>query len=225
MLVASPTPRLRNSWLRWSRSRRVCQYRINTSQKCRLKKSPLRVDANAPTGRWRQPDNRCSMAPGPPSGKIGMVVLREIVMIHDLRRQGLGIAAIARQTGLDRKTVRKHLGQGLQAAASSRCTRLAAPTEAKEPPSQTRRKPSRRCSSTRTAGRSGAVPSRGAPPGTRYPAVSPRTSRATRRARVLPVLTATQQRVSRFAPLGLCLRFQGSYQCRCSSLQSDRSLE
>ena len=37
-------------------------------------------------------------------------------MIHDSRRQALGIAAIARQTGLDRKTVRKHLGQGLQAA-------------------------------------------------------------------------------------------------------------
>ena len=43
------------------------------------------------------------MAPGPPLGKMGMIVLREVVMIHDLRRQGLGIAAIARQTGLDRK--------------------------------------------------------------------------------------------------------------------------
>ena len=36
-----------------------------------------------------------------------MVVLREVVMIHDLRRQGMGISAIARHTGLDRKTVRK----------------------------------------------------------------------------------------------------------------------
>lgn len=43
-----------------------------------------------------------------------MVTLREIVMIHDLHRQGLGISAIARQTGLDRKTVRKYLKQGLQ---------------------------------------------------------------------------------------------------------------
>ena len=34
-------------------------------------------------------------------------------MIHDLHRQGLGISAIARQTGLDRKTVRKYLTQGL----------------------------------------------------------------------------------------------------------------
>ena len=43
-----------------------------------------------------------------------MVTLREIVMIHDLHRQGLGISAIARQTGLDRKTVRKYLKQRLQ---------------------------------------------------------------------------------------------------------------
>ena len=33
-------------------------------------------------------------------------------MIHDLRRQGLGISAIARQTGLDRKTDRKYLSRG-----------------------------------------------------------------------------------------------------------------
>ena len=37
-------------------------------------------------------------------------------MIHDLRRQGLGISAIARRTGLDRKTVRKYLDPGLQSA-------------------------------------------------------------------------------------------------------------
>ena len=35
-------------------------------------------------------------------------------MIHDLRRQGMGISAIARHTGLDRKTVRKYLEQGMQ---------------------------------------------------------------------------------------------------------------
>lgn len=35
-------------------------------------------------------------------------------MIHDLRRQGLSISAIARQTGLDRKTVRKYLDRGLK---------------------------------------------------------------------------------------------------------------
>lgn len=36
-------------------------------------------------------------------------------MIHDLKRQGLSIAAIARKAGLDRKTVRKYLDQGLEA--------------------------------------------------------------------------------------------------------------
>ena len=36
-------------------------------------------------------------------------------MIHDLKRQGLSISAIARQLGLDRKTVRKHLNGGVTA--------------------------------------------------------------------------------------------------------------
>ncbi|MGR3475615.1 MAG: helix-turn-helix domain-containing protein [Sulfitobacter sp.] len=44
-----------------------------------------------------------------------MVKLREIVMILELKRQGLGVSAIARQTGLDRKTVRKYLERGLEA--------------------------------------------------------------------------------------------------------------
>ena len=43
-----------------------------------------------------------------------MVELREIVMILELKRQGLGVSAIARQTGLDRKTVRKYLERGLE---------------------------------------------------------------------------------------------------------------
>ena len=38
----------------------------------------------------------------------------ELFVIHELRHQGLSISAIARQTGLDRKTVRKYLKQGLQ---------------------------------------------------------------------------------------------------------------
>ena len=38
----------------------------------------------------------------------------ELFVIHELRQQGLSISAIARQTGLDRKTVRKYLRQGLQ---------------------------------------------------------------------------------------------------------------
>jgi transposase len=44
-----------------------------------------------------------------------VIKLRDIVMIHDLKRQGLSIAAIARRVGLDRKTVRKYLEQGLEA--------------------------------------------------------------------------------------------------------------
>ena len=35
-------------------------------------------------------------------------------MIHDLKRQGLSVSAIARQVGLDRKTVRKHLSGGVK---------------------------------------------------------------------------------------------------------------
>ena len=40
--------------------------------------------------------------------------LREIVLIHDLKKQGLSISAIARKVGCDRKTVRKHLERGLE---------------------------------------------------------------------------------------------------------------
>lgn len=40
-------------------------------------------------------------------------------MIQDLKRQGLGVSAIARQTGLDRKTVRKYLARGLVAPVYS----------------------------------------------------------------------------------------------------------
>lgn len=38
-------------------------------------------------------------------------------MIQELKRQGLSISAIARQTGLDRKTVKKYLTNGLEAPA------------------------------------------------------------------------------------------------------------
>src|SRR6056297_191274 len=41
--------------------------------------------------------------------------LREIVLIHDLKKQGLSITAIARKVGCDRKTVRKYLELGLEA--------------------------------------------------------------------------------------------------------------
>lgn len=44
-----------------------------------------------------------------------MVTLGELVMILDLHRQGLTLSAIARRTGLDRKTVRKYIERGLEA--------------------------------------------------------------------------------------------------------------
>lgn len=39
---------------------------------------------------------------------------RDVLMIHDLHRQGLSIQAIARHTGRDRKTVRKYLKSGME---------------------------------------------------------------------------------------------------------------
>ena len=43
-----------------------------------------------------------------------MIRLKEVVLIHDLKRQGLSVSAIARQLGCDRKTVRKYLESGLE---------------------------------------------------------------------------------------------------------------
>jgi transposase len=45
----------------------------------------------------------------------GVVIqLGEVVMILDLHRQGLTVSAIARELGLDRKTVRKCIRRGLE---------------------------------------------------------------------------------------------------------------
>jgi transposase len=46
-----------------------------------------------------------------------VVTLGELVMILDLARQGLGVSAIARRTGHDRKTVRKYIERGLEPPA------------------------------------------------------------------------------------------------------------
>ena len=43
-----------------------------------------------------------------------MVRLEEVVVILDLHRQGLSISEIARQSGLDRKTVRRYIERGLE---------------------------------------------------------------------------------------------------------------
>ncbi len=44
-----------------------------------------------------------------------MIKLGEVVMIFDLHRQGLTVSAIARELGLDRKTVRRCIKRGLEA--------------------------------------------------------------------------------------------------------------
>ena len=46
-----------------------------------------------------------------------MVDLKELMMILDLHRQGLSVTAIARQLGMDRKTVRKYIARGLEPPA------------------------------------------------------------------------------------------------------------
>ncbi len=48
-----------------------------------------------------------------------VIGVRETVLIHELKRQGLGVSAIARQTGLDRKTVRRYLARGIGAPCYS----------------------------------------------------------------------------------------------------------
>ena len=46
-----------------------------------------------------------------------MVTFGEFIMILELHRQGLKVAAIARQLGVDRKTVRKYISRGLEPPA------------------------------------------------------------------------------------------------------------
>ena len=43
-----------------------------------------------------------------------MVGVGEIVMILELHRQGVSVSAIAREVGLDRKTVHKYIERGLE---------------------------------------------------------------------------------------------------------------
>jgi len=46
-----------------------------------------------------------------------VIKLEELVMILDLHRQGLSVSAIARQAGVDRKTVRAYIAKGLEPPA------------------------------------------------------------------------------------------------------------
>ena len=46
-----------------------------------------------------------------------MIKLGELVIILDLHRQGLSVSTIARQVGVDRKTVRTYIAKGLEPPA------------------------------------------------------------------------------------------------------------
>jgi transposase len=46
-----------------------------------------------------------------------MKKLEDLIMILDLHRQGMKVTAIARQLGIDRKTVRKYIARGLEPPA------------------------------------------------------------------------------------------------------------
>lgn len=48
---------------------------------------------------------------------ISVIKIGEMMMILDLHRQGLSVSAIARESGIDRKTVRKYIARGLEAPA------------------------------------------------------------------------------------------------------------
>lgn len=51
------------------------------------------------------------------AGSGSVVTLGELMMILELHRQGLSVTAIAQQTGLDRKTVRRYISRGLEPPA------------------------------------------------------------------------------------------------------------
>jgi DNA invertase Pin-like site-specific DNA recombinase len=48
-------------------------------------------------------------------GREAVVKLGELIMILELHRQGLSVAAIARETGKDAKTIRRCIARGLAA--------------------------------------------------------------------------------------------------------------
>lgn len=52
-----------------------------------------------------------------------MKKLGELMMILDLHRQGVKIAVIARQVGVDRKTVRKYIARGVEVRHIARGSR------------------------------------------------------------------------------------------------------
>src|SRR5438874_967328 len=66
-----------------------------------------------------RPGTRSAFADAAPvaGGSNSVVRIGELVMIMELHRQGLSPSAIARQLGIDRKTVRKYIALGLEPPA------------------------------------------------------------------------------------------------------------
>ena len=65
---------------------------------------------------------RLTDAPSVGGREDAVIKLRELVMILDLHRQGLSVSAIARQLGVDRKTVRTYIAKGLEPPAYKKRT-------------------------------------------------------------------------------------------------------
>ena len=74
---------------------------------------------------------RCAEAAPLLGGSESVVRLGELMMILDLHRQGLSPTAIARQLGIDRKTVRKYIARGM---GSAQLPRTAPPATAHRRP-------------------------------------------------------------------------------------------
>ena len=70
---------------------------------------PLCRDASRQSGRLIDQDRSRRN-----DGREAVVRLGELVMILDLHRQGLSVAAIARETGKDAKTIRRYIAHGLE---------------------------------------------------------------------------------------------------------------
>jgi transposase len=90
--------------------------RVNSS-KVPIENSPVFVTAGHPGHAQDGGPARRIADAAPAGGREGTVIKLggELVMILELHRQGLSVSAIARELGIDRKTVRVHIAKGLEA--------------------------------------------------------------------------------------------------------------
>ena len=61
-------------------------------------------------------------------GREAVVKIWEFMMILDLHRQGLSVAAIARETGKDAKTIRRYIARGLEPPVNGPLTAAGVPS-------------------------------------------------------------------------------------------------